>query len=888
MYKKELPIRIFGVLSWPRTRRHAEWLLPTLTLLAALNSGLYQLHPRIGWVDPGLYINHFLNLPLNIYNYGQDYHSTRLPFVLTGRLFYTFFSPIYAQVLLVNFFYILSGLALLSLSRALVQDARLRIAFVLGIALNPTWIACFVEGYVNGPAMTFALFSVAATMAKRPVLMRLRRETWAGISAALSVSTHPIPGIFAGFVLLLAPLLSDRDWRQCIIAWTWAMLGGVAALAALGSVGLLQGAPFLFLLGSVGPATRSLEGLGLQFMAPVWNWLPNATRTIVLPLTVVVLIALALFRKRSLVDTRYRGLLASCIVGCGTFLALQIPWPGYFVQFHFYGSYIFLFLVPPLAILLNASHTNSNESSATLLILVTILLGLLLPLTLGSGALLPGSALSFIWASLFVLTALTLIGLMLGLRRASYATVLLTLGVAAIADHETAVISRLHSTAEHSAQFQFIHEIQNLLQSDKPKDTRVFTWFNRDNFNLATANSLPRHDLVFQNEMQQLNLLDSVVATLGWNVTSLGFKMPMVEDTVFISTRKQLAGLLSEPSRLLLLCTDDAECRNGLATLEDLEAPKVHVVERRRTQIRVPGIPALTAVLADISSRRDTIVYGGSPFQPLTATTTDARPPEADLTSLTEERHWLVREGVRLHSEEFECDRRYVARIVRELPRVRIPSGFSNNATELNSITIEVAFSDKSGSPQELQMARMARLPVCRARVSLKPARIREFAFLQEGLDRVLSERGYRPLLTSQGAEAALTHPCKLDAIFINALVDADPSSNSNLALAKEARTLLQHPNGRPLRCVYAIVEFTERWPNAVSSGNLPADSESCSAGISLLAALAKAPLKGSLPETIAEHHQQALSALQKGDFSSCIRGAVAGRQAYWNFIRKT
>src|SRR5215813_1501537 len=141
----------------------AAFLLPNLILC----SGIYQFHPRVGWVDPGLYIYNFLSLPKNMAFFGStpvgaDYHLSRLPFVLPGYAIYRVLEPVTAQAVVVGAFYVLGLAGLLAVARVFISSVVGRLALVWIIALNPLWIAAFVEGYVDGLAMTFVLFCFAA------------------------------------------------------------------------------------------------------------------------------------------------------------------------------------------------------------------------------------------------------------------------------------------------------------------------------------------------------------------------------------------------------------------------------------------------------------------------------------------------------------------------------------------------------------------------------------------------------------------------------------------------------------------------------------------------------------------------------------------------------
>ena len=175
--------------------RASEVLGAFLVPILILRSGMYQVHPRVGWVDPGLYIYNFLSLPENMARsastpVGSAYHFSRLPFVLPGYAIYRVLEPVRAQAALITAFFVLGLAGLFAVSRTLVSSVAGRLALVWVVALNPLWMDAFVEGYVDGPAMAFALFSFAALASRQPRLLGVPRPFWAGVSVALALSTQ--------------------------------------------------------------------------------------------------------------------------------------------------------------------------------------------------------------------------------------------------------------------------------------------------------------------------------------------------------------------------------------------------------------------------------------------------------------------------------------------------------------------------------------------------------------------------------------------------------------------------------------------------------------------------------------------------------------------------
>jgi len=562
--------------------------------LLALNSGLYNLFPPMGWVDPGLYIFNFLSLAQNFADYGANYHSTRIPFLFLGWLSYRGFEPVVAQQVLVNLVFLVGLGALLALARATLDHQLARMVFVLAFALSPIWVCCFAQGYVDGLAISFALLGIAAALSRRVGGPDLACGFAAGAAAGLSVATHPIPGMFASTAISLIFVTRATSWRQFTVALLGAFSGGVASLLAMAAASLWLGGPFLFLLPSAELGVRSFETAGSSFVLPHSAWLLEATRAVLAPLALALVAAGAAMRRRSKLAGRIDGFL---FTGCAALLLLALAEYSQrgLLQFRFYASYLLLIIVPLVALLFG-DRRSGEAASGRADIALAFALGLLqIPIwQLGKIA-----SFQIVWALLLTCCLVATVSFASHRIRIGFGATILALSLAATTDGELANILDIDNPAKPRLQAQFAGRIRDAVVVAGVSNRRIVTWFNRDSFEKAdTSNAVSTYRLAFAGTIYRFSLFDGATAGMGWNLTSLGFEMPKLEGALY----RQLTAIAKRPTAAVLLCIDEAECRQGVLQLS-LE-PLLIVSERFATRIEIPGLPTVHLVIIELMSRQ--------------------------------------------------------------------------------------------------------------------------------------------------------------------------------------------------------------------------------------------------------------------------------------------
>lgn len=566
-----------------------EFAFCSVLCLLALNSGMYHLLPPIGWVDPGLYIFNFLNLTQNTAEYGPNYHSTRIPFVFVGWLSYRIFEPVLAQQVLANICYLIGLGALLCVARTAIARRSQRLIFVLAIALSPIWIRCFTEGYVDGLASAFALLGVAAALPRCADGSEYVRGFASGAAAGLAVATHPVAGIFAITSIALITVTDPVGLRRLSMSILGAICGGLSGLFVLAVMSFLLGGPFFFFVTGAEAGARLLSAPNSNFALPASKWVPEATRAVLVPLTLAVMLAAATLRRTIGTKSRVDGLLLASFIALG-FLALAEFNQRGILQFRFYASYLLIFFIPLCALIFGAGQGAGRRKD----IAFALTLALLLVPVWRWAADVP---VKWVWTILVIGCLLVLSAFVVRRARLGLLAVISATSLATATDRELTRTLAFGDPVKPRLQAQLAARIRDAVVSAGLIDHRVVTWFNRGAADLTgRSNAVSAYQLYFAGTVYHLTLFDGATATFGWDMTSLGFEMPKLDGAFY----RQAAAIAKRPTAAVLLCIVEVECRQGAIQLS-LE-PSLSTSERLTARIDMPNLPPFHLIVLKLSS----------------------------------------------------------------------------------------------------------------------------------------------------------------------------------------------------------------------------------------------------------------------------------------------
>jgi hypothetical protein len=545
-----------------------ELLLLGIVPAVFLRVGRFQFFPPPGWVDPGIYLGYFLNFPRAVAYFGPDYFSVRLPWTLAGFALHRIFTPILAHYILnLGFYYLAIGSVYVIVAPRCGRVAGVAAAWWL--AFNPLWIAAVMQGYVDGPGMSY-LFGALACLINRGGLIGRRVDLClAGAFTFLAFFTQLALGLFA--LLAVGPyLLSEQPERTDLKSFiVWGTVGALSATVCLSLLGAALGAPFLFFAAYLPQVKDAINNFGSYYKRPLAEWLPTAYR--LLPPFGLACIGVTY-------AWRHRARQPVMVIGASTGLFVAIAWlAGYdfargsvTLQLSFFSSYLLLgqaLVFGALAgELLRTDEVSSRRQQLVILMAMAAL------------ASLPILAVERIWAweaswrsarafwlvpgAVFALA----IGAAIGPRpRAALPLLMLATTLAATANLDTRRIFRAAGNPDYKPFYEAAIRLNDIVEGAALYKGRMFFWYNRASFTTGD----PRRDawLISDHHYKdmdfRLNALDSLTALWLWNRTNLNFEMPAL-------TASEARTLVepSIPTSVVLLCQQPAECAAGIAALE--------------------------------------------------------------------------------------------------------------------------------------------------------------------------------------------------------------------------------------------------------------------------------------------------------------------------------
>lgn len=555
-------------------------LIPNIVLLA----GNIQLFPPIGWVDPGIYIGYFWDLPGKIARFGTNYFSMRLPFTLVGYTINSILAPVPSAKLVALVFNTIAALSIYQLVSRRI-NAVAGVATAWAITLDPIWIAAISRTYVDGPAMAYALAALAVILtACRQGDNRLRLG-FGGALGAASIYTHPIMVLPLGIVVATDAMLQRQKLRAFSHDFIWIAFGAVFLTILLGFVSILLGGKFLFMLSDPWAFTRTFKGFGENYRYALSSWVPGGFR--LLPVGALFALALiVLFLQRAKRDMTFKfsviGLASSgSVVAFLIFLDYGIG--GATLQSSFYSSYSLIGLVFLIAA---AAHRAFDEPELPIsklgLFCVTLIPSIILLFSAADQIWSWSDAhIGLLWILLTVsfVTSLSMLVHDLPLRptasiktlaqrslvrKSGFFLLTATIVICGIANKDTRRIFIIRSGINYESSFRSTIAVNKLIKKYITPNEKLFFWYDREELTGVDKAYGPYavYQLRFRDTYFYLNDWDSLAATWLWDRSSLGWSLPVLQSA-------EQEKLTTRPARSLIvtLCIDISRCEEAQTAL---------------------------------------------------------------------------------------------------------------------------------------------------------------------------------------------------------------------------------------------------------------------------------------------------------------------------------
>ena len=567
--------------------------LPTLVLL----SGVYELFPLPGWVDPLIYVGYFLDPIEQIWRYGPLYYSGRVPYIFVGHLFFSIFNPSSAHCALLLFF---NGLALGAVFMAAFRlyGRNVAILSTWWLGLNPIWVNSISTGYVDGPTMAFGFVAFACSVfgitRSRSVLTNISFVV-SGFFVGITFVTHPVPGGVAALAVLATCFAFKGGWPAvCDLAYVF--LGGILGLAISSVYAWQLGAPTIFSFFTQGPMARiSLDNASLFAVPFVESF--SGSYWAIAPL-ILLLVSFLIVRRlgRKAAPLALVGTL--CLALLFFFLLLwDLAIGGVTLQKHFYVSYLIFgetILVVSMLGSLRQGLCLSGFKEAGLYVAVAA--SAIVPLAFQH--LLATSDNSLVrpisWIALVVLGGATV--LFFRAQRSVLAVISL-MAITILSGIWNAGTRSAFADANYPSYklvFEEVTEIRQVADMAYLHGRNVFVWGNRSHgLTGGTTSEKKRlsYAMLYAGKQERFNALDSLAALWAWDRGALGFNMPMIQKADM--ERLQLS---KNAGSVVIVCLRLSDCDQGVAALNNAGFP---TSIRTNATVWTPGLEPVKVVIAD-------------------------------------------------------------------------------------------------------------------------------------------------------------------------------------------------------------------------------------------------------------------------------------------------
>ncbi len=529
-----------------------------------------QLFPPPGWVDPGIYLGYFLNLPTLVERFGADYSGMRLPWVMSGYVLNAIFSPTAAHHALNLGVHLLATGSLY----AIVMPRYGRAAAFLAagmLTVNPMWIAAATRGYVDGPAVALGLACLAVCSNLSAFSSRWVPAVLVGIVGSLAAFTHPFVGLFTLIGAVAWVVVQHLDfkslWRMAVIA----AMAGVVTSWGLGAISLAVHGPFLFWLPMLDFTKRVAEGHGLAYVRPMEAWLPSAYLQFILFAVLLSGLTALFFSRR---DGKRSELLK---VGCAT-LGISLVLYGVMAlrsgSAMFQAPFYMNLSLPGVALVLGGLAGEAvtdrlpRRPGQWMVVAGCFLVAGFVPLIGAAGvwdAEEQVRADHLLWI-LLVGVAIVVCALVRTRKLVAVLLLVSAMGVAGVADPGTRSVYQVDGNPSYKPMFLAQHRVNEFVRDNVDPNQRIpFFWYDRADFRQsAVAREWLWYYLWYQNEPIGLTVYDSIASLWLWDQREfvLGGEMPKMVP----ARRSRL--LQVAPVSVVMFCDHPVQCEKGARALQ--------------------------------------------------------------------------------------------------------------------------------------------------------------------------------------------------------------------------------------------------------------------------------------------------------------------------------
>jgi hypothetical protein len=307
----------------------------------------FPIYNNATWLDPWYYTALFFNFRFLYTSYTGAYYSSRLPWLIPGRVINAVFSPTAAYFILHIVYGVLATAALYLLIRRLLGRAPAVVTAAAAVT-SPVYYHALYRDYVNTGVLTYLLVGAWAGLAARGGRRPVAAMAACGFFLVAAVTTHFYAGLLAAalvvpYAILFRPTLSElaRDGLGFIA-------GGALLFGICGFYAKSFGRSFNFIHPQI-VATGYFHSA--NFKRPGVAWMASEPRVLLPFFLVVTAVAFLLPLSRGSRITLPRGvtaLTALAAVVYGGVLIWELAGKGIVLEWLDYFELSFALTVLPL------------------------------------------------------------------------------------------------------------------------------------------------------------------------------------------------------------------------------------------------------------------------------------------------------------------------------------------------------------------------------------------------------------------------------------------------------------------------------------------------------------------------------------------------------------
>ncbi|UIK04917.1 thiol-disulfide oxidoreductase DCC family protein [Neorhizobium galegae] len=177
--------------------------------------------------------------------------------------------------------------------------------------------------------------------------------------------------------------------------------------------------------------------------------------------------------------------------------------------------------------------------------------------------------------------------------------------------------------------------------------------------------------------------------------------------------------------------------------------------------------------------------------------------------------------------------------------------------------------------------------PLCRYRLNLRDGTVKDFVFVQSGLDEAVRQKGFPPILNAKFAEAATKFPCRYAAAFTYITAGPQPLDERGKKFTDAVLQLPEDAFGRfPSDCFLDTWKIINDRPDLFTGNNITITQENCEIGVEFLRRLQQSVLSdAALTAEIGAGRQRAERAASQTNSTQCLRAAFESWRTYWSAV---